>query len=267
MGRRLLQRRTLYTDKDALPPQDTIHAYLPHGDYYVLAWADYVPQTDPADWHYLTDTLTNIRTDISTYPNNGHLRSTAAGQVEFGMDFALTREGYPVTRSDEGTSIVKESRVVPVGLSRPAGRYRVVALDYEDFLQTGGSMDGMTVKVIYRQYVSAGFNVATMEPNLFVTTYSFDVHPSEIDYEGKQDASLFGDYIFTTSDRETNVLADFYFYDAQGQEISHSKGIEIPLMRNRETVVKGYFLTCEVGSGSSVGIDENFEGEYVIEID
>lgn len=266
---RPLARRVLNVDAYALPPQDTVHFYLPHGEYSILAWADYVNEDNPVDWHYRTDTLTAIRTDIGTYPHNPHHRSTAAGQAAFNVDFQLTPEGYPTLYGGNGRRIEDEiqySRTVPVDLLRPAGRYRVVALDYQDFLQTGGSADGLTVKVVYRQYVSVGFNMATSEPNLFISTYSFNLQPDDIDYEGKRDESLFGDYIFAASSNETNVLADFYFYDAQGQEINHCEGIEIPLMRNRETIVKGYFLTREIGNGNAIGIDENFEGEYVIEV-
>ena len=240
-----IERRVVYVPNDALPPQDTLHVWLPEGDYCALAWADYVPKTYRDDWHYNTDELTAITTTISTYPDNPHHRSTAAGQVSFAS--------APAT--------------VPVYLERPSGRYRVIALDYEDFIQTGGSLEGLTVKVIYKQYVSVGYNVATGEPNLFTSTYSFNVQPEDIDYEGKREVSLFGDYIFTSDERETTILADFYFYDADGLEINHCEGVEIPLMRNQETIVAGYFLTRELGEGNDVSIDDDFEGEYVVEID
>ena len=56
-------------------------------------------------------------------------------------------------------------------------------------------------------------------------------------------------------------------FDASGNEISHCQNIKIPLKRNHETVVKGFFLTREVGKGNNVAIDDNFEGEYVVGID
>lgn len=259
-GRRV-ERRTLLVDSDALPPQDTVQVRLPEGDYRVLAWADYVVAGKEEDWHYLTEDLTDIGTDLGTYPNNTHYRSTAAGREEFSVDTRLSPEGYPVSK---GT--VLPSNRIPVQLERPSGRYRVVAADYGDFVQTGGSLEGMTVKVIYKQYVSVGFNVDTGEPNLFITTYSFNVQPAAIDYEGKRETSLFGDYIFTSGNNESRVLADFYFYDADGNEISHCEDILIPLKRNHETVIKGFFLTRSIGDGNGVSIDENFEGEYVVEI-
>ena len=49
--------------------------------------------------------------------------------------------------------------------------------------------------------------------------------------------------------------------------LPHCQNIKIPLKRNHETVVKGFFLTREVGKGNNVAIDDNFEGEYVVGID
>ena len=260
--RHRVSRRVVITDKDAQPPQDTIHIRLPEGNYYVLAWADYVKEDEEADWHYLTDTLTKIKTNLDTYPANTHHRSSATGSQAFDIDYNLTQEGYPSVGSE-----VLTSRTVPVNMSRPSGRYRVVALDYDDYLSMGGNPDEMTVKVIYKQYVSVGYNVATGEPNRFVSTYSFNIRPSDICDEGKKEASLFGDYLFTGSNGETNVVADFYFFDALGHEISHSQNIEIPLKRDHETVIAGYFLTHSLGHGDDVSIDDKFDGEFVVEID
>lgn len=255
-------RRVIIADKDALPPQDTLHVRLPGGNYYVLAWADYVRKGEEADWHYLTDTLTRINANLDTYPDNSHHRSSAAGFQAFDVDYNLSQEGYPMVKSE-----VLTSRTIPINMTRPSGRYRVVALDYEEFVRTGGKPEEMTVKVIYKQYVSVGYNVATAEPNRFISTYSFNIRPSDIRYEGKKEASLFGDYLFTASSGETNVLADFYFFDALGHEISHCQNIEIPLKRDHETVIAGYFLTHSLGQGDDVSIDDKFDGEFVVEID
>lgn len=261
--RERLCRRILYVENIAGMPQDTIHVWLPDGDYYVLGWADYVLK-DSHRGTYITDDLTNIRTDIEAYPRNTHHRSSGAGNNEFEIDFSLTQEGYPVMKSSDE---IIESRIIPVDMKRPSGRYRIIAEDYDDFIRQGGQIEGMTVKVTYKQYISSGFNVATMEPNDFVPTYSFDIDPADIEYEGKHEASLFGDYIFTTNGgNTTNIIADFIFYDKDGNEINHCQNIVIPLKRDHETIVRGYFLTREVGSGNIIGIDENFDGEHLIEI-
>lgn len=247
-----LLRRVLTVDKDALPPQDTVRISLPDGEYHILAWADYVYEGTSEDLCYRTDSLTAVRTDIVSYPDNTMYRSGAAGRKVFSL--RMTKDGDTTER-------------INIDMQRPLGRYRVVASDYEDFLRSGGSLEGMTVEVVYRQYISIGYNVATDESNAFISSYSFDIRPSEYEYDGILEASLFGDYLFTSADRETVVIADFHFSDASGKEISHCEGIEIPLWRNCETVIVGCFLTSALNDGGGVDIDEGFDDEYIVGID
>lgn len=258
----LVERRIIKVDHNTLPPQDTIHFHLPDGDYHVLAWADYVVDNPVYQGPFLADTLTAVHSRLDRYPRNPFFRSAASGTEEFSIDFKNSQEGYPITRSDG-----IQQRTIPVDLNRPVARYRIVALDYNDFLQSGGDIDKVTVKVIYKQYVSVGFNVATDVPNAFISTYSFNVKPADIVYEGVYENSLFTDYVFTSERTETNVVIDLYFYDGEGKEINHCQDIKIPLMRDHETVVQGNFLTQPLGEGEGVSIDDNFEGEYVVNWD
>lgn len=258
----LVERRVLYLDKDALPPQDTVHIGVSGGNYYVLAWADYVHKDNPVSWHYYADTLTHVRTDIKTYPSDWHRRSTASGQESFAIDFNLGPEGYPVLLDKPDTLI--SSRIIPVQMARPSGRYRVIASDFADFAEDGGNLDGCTAKVIYKQYVSVGYNVASREPNLFISTYSFNTKLKQDVADEVGGMFLFGDYLFTSYDKEDIIMADFYFYDSEGQEINHCENIEIPLKRNHETVIRGRFLTNKTEKEGDITIDENFEGEYVV---
>ncbi|WP_294178932.1 DUF6562 domain-containing protein [uncultured Coprobacter sp.] len=255
------ERRMLFVDKDALPPQDTIQVYLPKGDYQVLAWADYIYKDNPVDLFYQTDVLMSIKANTDVYPVNTHHRSTAVGQEVFtvGSDFEPNSFSF-----EESGNL--PSTVIPVMMERPSGRYRVIASDFDDFIRAGGSLEGLTVKVIYKQYIGVGYNVEARKPNLFTTMYSFNTIPSQIVYDGKEAISLFGDYLFTDWENETNILADFYFFDASGTEISHCQNIEIPLKRNHETVLRGFFLTRKIGDGNNVNIDDSFGGEYVVEI-
>lgn len=261
----LEERRELHVDKDALPPQDTVHIYLPIGDYYVLAWADYVYKEKQKATVYTADTLTGVRGNLKNYPANTHHRSTSAGQESFAIDFNLGPEGYPVLQADRHSPL--SSRIIPIWMERPSSRYRIIATDFAEFVNDGGTLEGATVKVIYKQYISVGYNVASREPNLFISTYSFNTHPAQEATDGEGCISMFCDYLFNSFDKEDTVIADFYFYDASGNEINHCENIEIPLKRNHETVVRGYFLTNKIEKDSNISIDENFEGEYTIEID
>lgn len=73
------------------------------------------------------------------------------------------------------------------------------------------------------------------------------------------------DYVLTSDTQEDHVLVDIAIYDREdGTELNHFQNVDIPLRRNRETVVRGPFLTREVGSG--IEIDDNFDGEFVVPI-
>lgn len=260
----LVEQRLLHLNRNALPPQDTIHLSLPMGDYYVLAWADYAYKEKQAANIYDADTLSNVRSNLKNYPENTHHRSASAGQESFAVDFNLGPEGYPVLLSERNSPI--QSRIIPVMMNRPSGRYRIIASDFDEFIKDGGTLEGATVKVIYKQYVSVGYNVASCEPNLFISAYSFNTHPAQDVFGNEGGVSMFCDYLFCSSDKEDIIMADFYFYDSSGQEFNHCENIKIPLKRDHETIVRGYFLTNKVDKNSDISIDENFEGEYVVEI-
>ncbi len=257
-----VQRRILYAPNDALPPQDTLHAYLPHGNYHVLAWADYVRRDGKDGSHYQADDLAAILTDTDRYPANTHMRSTAAGSTSFTIDFTRTPEGYPL---EEGR--IAESRIIRILLERPSGRYRLVASDYDLFTHTGTNPEGLSARVVYQQFVSTGFNIATGQPNRFEPSYAFGMEAPMAETTDDGSPTLAIDYVFAAQEGETNIVADLYLYDREGREVNRCQGIRIPIRRNHETVVRGHFLTRRQEAGNGVSIDEGFDGEYVVGID
>ena len=149
-------------------------------------------------------------------------------------------------------------------MNRPSARYRVIASDFAEFTRDGGTLEGVVVKVVYKQYVTVGYNVATCEPNLFISTYSFNTSLTQEVFDQDDHISILGDYLFTSPDKEDVIIADFYFYDSSGNEFNHCKNIEIPLKQDHETIIRGCFLTNKVEKDSNISIDENFEGEYIV---
>lgn len=255
-------RHVMELDKDALPPQNRLYTKLPDGNYCILAWADYVRKGQPTDTHYSTPTLLNILSNIKNYPTDIHLKSCAAGQQSFTLDMNLGPEGYPLL-PDMG---VQRSRLIPVLLSRPVARYTLVASDYRAFIQDGGKLKGGKVKVTYKQYVSIGYDVSQKEPNEFISTYSFEAPLPDDLSQDTEEIILLKDYLFTSFKKEDNIIADLCFFDANGVEISRCSNVEVPLLRNHETVVKAPFLTKKIDNGGQVSIDEKFDGEHIVEI-
>ena len=259
----VVERRVVTQSHNALPPQDTIHVYLPQGKYRVAAFADYIKANEIKDWHYLTSDLTHIGTDLSTYPQNAHLRSCAVGTEDFIIDYTLTPEGYPASAADAHKVI--RDRKIPVHMVRPNARYWLRAIDYGDYLLAGSNIEDITVKIIYTQFAAVGYNVPERRPNKFGVNYSVNVKPDIYVSSDHKTVSLALDYIFTSWSEENVVVADFHIYD-HGKEISHINGVHIPLLRNHETLLEGYFLTKSFGKDDGIQIDEDFDGEFIIKI-
>ena len=71
------------------------------------------------------------------------------------------------------------------------------------------------------------------------------------------------DYMFVgTIDSVVAVWVEIY--DKNGNLISGSPVIDIPLLRNKRTVVKGEFLTTQASGG--VKVDPGFEGNHNVHI-
>ncbi|MDO4789433.1 MAG: hypothetical protein Q3998_00520 [Porphyromonas sp.] len=259
---KLVERKVVELKNDAHSYQEDLRADLYDGNYCVLAWADYTRRGNLKNTYYNANTLLKILSIIPQYPSDIHLRDAATGQQSFTLDFNLGPEHYPVL---PGIGL-QSSRVIPVMLSRPMARYKIIASDYKAFIEDGGKLEGGTVKVVYKQYISVGYDVSTQEPNEFISTYTFstDILQEKTNKEGE--ILLIGDYLFTSFDKEDTVIADFFFFDSNGLEINRCSNIEIPLKRNHETIVKALFLTKKIDNGGQVSIDENFEGEHVVEV-
>lgn len=258
---RLVARREIAVERLMEAPQDTLQFRVPEGRYRALSWADYAPQSNVSDWHFETGSLDAVLVKVEHKPQVNHHKSSAAGSSDFAIDFAADRQGAPIllrsgraTRADDGS--------IPVYLERASGRFRLWATDLQEFLASGKRIEDLDVRIIYKQYVSAGYNVDTQTPNAFVESRTMETSPSTVEADGS--VLLAYDYVLTSSDREDHVLIDVFLYE-DGQELNHYQDIEVPLWRNRETVIKGPFLTRSVGSGD-IGIDEGFDDEFVVVI-
>lgn len=258
---RLVERRAVGVERLMEAPQQTLPFRLPSGSYRVLAWADYTPNNSVGDWHFATGSLDAVCEDVDHKPRDNHHKNSAAGSSDFSIDFDRDADGNPLLLERTRTTRSEES-VVPVRLERASGRFRLWATDLQSFLDGGNSLENLRIRVIYKQYVSAGYNVDTETPNRFVQSRVMETTPSTVPGDGT--VLLAYDYVLTSSDREDHVLVDLFVYEGD-VELNHYQNISIPLRRNRETVVKGPFLTRTFGSGG-IGIDDGFDDEFVVVI-
>lgn len=257
----LVARRIVTVDRLKEAPQDTLKFHVPAGLYRALTWADYSLKDNANDWHFKTDQLDAVQVDVDHKPRDNHHKNSAAGKCNFSVDFDLSKSGDPIIWS-ETRSTPSADLVVPVYLDRAVGRFRLWATDLQDFLNSGNRLEDLRIQIIYKQYVSAGYNVDTENPNRFVQTLTMETIPSIVPEDGS--VLLAYDYVLTSLDKEDHVLIDVFIYK-DDRELNHYQNITIPLQRNKETVIKGPFLTQKVGSGD-IGIDDDFEGGFEVVI-
>ena len=245
-----VERRVRHVEMDNPIPQAEEFFEIESYKYRVLVWADYVPKATGLSWYYSNEDLRAIVYNGQVSGDNNDKDAYTGTK-----DIDLSHLKY----SEEDAIVT----TLDIPLHRPLGRFKLISTDLAEFEEKGHDWRDVTTKVTYKQYVSAGYNVEEQRPNKFdptrTITTSADLYEEEAGH-----LLLSYDYLFVNGG-QSNLLADFYFYDAEGKEISHWYNITIPILRNRETLVRGDFLTSSYGT-NGVGINDNFENEFVIPV-
>lgn len=277
---KIVGRRVKWVDKTKNMTRDTIHTSLRDGGYRVAVFADYY-DTDPKQV-YTTDTLSAIKTEFPATIPNSYIKSCGAGQTPFLIDFNLSENGYPVIGDKAGEMKPNQSRVIPVNVSHSFARFKIIATDYDIFEKSNsGNEEKVQMQLVYKGYISVGFNAFSNLPNNFIQGYinkskvmlaEPPVDPELDPYIGQQsldnEKCIFMDYLFASPKGEDYITIDFDIIDANGKVLNTIRDLEVPLMRNHETIIRGMFLTKPYhGKDNGIIIDENFNGEYIIEVD
>ena len=264
---------------------------LPEGKYRFRVWSDHVGSGSQNDLFYSTSDFTEIKIDESAgHPGSNEMRDAFRGSA-YGEVF--DPELYTIRHG------VEPANTVTVPMQRPMGRYEFISTDMDEFLDKAiANLDADTLdKLLARARSKAAGSTrgddfwngltrdevaeilglsdykVTFSYNAFMpSTYNlyFD-RPTDsstgIRYESKMNIGDSGmqlgfDYILV--DDETTMNMNMAIYNPDGELIASTSGVEVPIARSKNTVVKGTFLT--VTSGGGVGINPDFDGDYNIEI-
>lgn len=242
-----ITRQTITTSSDSKDQPANFNIEVPTGEYSTLIWCDYVPKNSAAnDWYFKTETLFEVSENLDCAVTDNNLKESYSHNNEFTIKPGQYQQQH-----------------INVTANRVSGRYRVMANDLEDFQNLGGDTVGLRVKVVYQQFVSIGYNVATQQPNKFIQSRSYITTPMNIEIQGINKFQLSHDLILASTGKEDFIMADIYVFDKNDKNINHYTDIKIPLMRNMETIISGPFLTQKKGDGG-IGIDDNFDNEHVV---
>lgn len=233
---------------------------IPTGELTVMVWTDYVKQGSKDDLLYKADDFAKI-TINQPHVGNTDLRDAFRGCTEC----VISPEG---------------GEHIYVDMRRPMAKYKFIATDFDLFLSRAEekaraeaaragvenlddisvNLDDYTVKVVYPGFMPNVYNIFTDKPADACTGISFDGKILDLE-DGT--ASLGFDYVLVNGE-ESLVTVALQIYDKEGQLVSGSPSLNVPLQRSMLTTIRGEFLTCEATGG--VGISPDFNGEFNIYI-
>lgn len=242
-------------------PNYRCHISLKPGQYKVKVWADYVDKGTPADAYYATTDFRNITFtgDAAAYTGSTELRDAF--------------EGEHVVVVSETPDQARPSNVsARIMMQRPFAKFQFVTTDLADFVgkylgitdpEAISRLDLTDYRVLFRYtgYLPANYNMLTGRPFDAAMGYEFF---SSITSPTATEATLGFDYIFVNG-QTASVSVAVGIYNREGQLLSFSDPIEVPLVRNHLTIVRDRFLT-QGGSGN-VGINPHYDGSYTIYIE
>ena len=228
------------------------------GKYRIRVWADYIKKSAEADYFYKASNFADITIngDKSDYQGSTELRAAFVGEKDI--------EVTPVVDLDAPVRVSAQ-----IDMIRPMAKFRFVTTDLSDFIEKylgitdpdeAGKVDLSDYQIMFRYtgFLPTHFNVFTDKPFDAEQGYSFMSTISEI---SGNEATLGFDYVFVNG-HASSVSVAIGIYNKEGTLLSFSSPIEVPLMRNKQTIVRGRFLTTN--SSGNIYIDSEFDGNYTI---
>lgn len=234
---------------------------LAPGDYDIMVWSDLVENSGDAPF----------------YDAGDFAEITLQGDHEGGNDY---RDAY---RGTGGISLVADVEEhdpasVVVAMQRPLAKFELVADDFDEFManetrrmaEAGGGAEAVAedgtgtrvdignykVVVYYVGFMPCAYSMYTDKPVDSATGVAFQ---STLKRLGNKEASLGFDYVFVNG-TESAVTVRVGIYDADGKQVSQTDPVDVPLKRNRHTILHGRFLTSEASGG--ITINPGYDGDH-----
>lgn len=239
---------------------------VPVGEFDIWFWNDYAG-VDGASLFYNASDFGCI-SYISPYRGADELKDAFRGVVTVNVGESLN---------------IDDDIRASVTLKRPLTSYVFVATDIEAFVsnemtrrglpglksETDGALsvrrllpdfDRYTVKVRYTGFLPCVYDNYINKPVDSSTGVAFMTPVAPF-----SDAEVMCGYDFVfINGSESTLRVAIDVYDPKGELVSSTSSYDLPVRRNRCTIVRGEFLTAKATGG--VGIDPSFDGEFNLEI-
>lgn len=232
---------------------------LAPGDYDIMVWADKVERKGDPHFYDAAD-FKEIRLQGSHCGNNDY-RDAFRGRTRVSLPADIVESG-PVT--------------IDIDMERPLAKYEFVTTDLSEFVnkellrataKEKAADNGKEVsprvkmedyKVIFHYvgFMPSSYSLFTDRPVDSSTGVQFESRLSAVNGE---EASMGFDYVFVNG-TQSAVTVRIGIYDNEGEQLSLTDPITVPLMRNHHTLLRGEFMSSETSGG--IGISPEFDGEY-----
>lgn len=258
---------------DEVAEDTSIELAIPEGNYVFHVWADCYGPDDRL--YYSADDFKSI----------GYLGDYVGGSE--------ARDAYCGTASAEvrRLSLTQELERAEVSMGRPLARYQFISDDLEELalrvaeaaeaaaaeaaesaaaegageapVKSGENtkavnLEDFKVVIYYTGYMPDKFNVFTSKPFDSRSGASFETVPRRI---SETESLMAFDYVMVNG-KDASVVVKLALYTPDGQLISVTDNITVPLKRSRLTTIYGHFLT-EYANGGVV-IDPSYDGDDII---
>ena len=271
----------VFTKSDLSNLDYTAQLELREGSYDFKVWADYVKKGSRQDCFYDTQDFSEIiLAGKQNYRGSNDYRDAFRG-------YATAKVANPAFYTGEAAEAIDNRATAK--MVRPMGKFKFIASDVDAFMgslglhvpgrdASGGWEDPdskaayeqflqnfqwgeYTVRFKYNIFMPCSFNMFTDKPADSWTGMSF---VSNIQVERNHEICLGFDYAFVNGS-ETTLSISLELYDKEGELLSSTNPINVPIVRSKLTIVRGDFLTIKASGG--VMINPGYDGEdFNIEI-
>ncbi len=232
---------------------------LPAGEYNIMVWSDLVKNSSDTPF-YNAANFAEIRLQGEHQANTDH-RDAFRGKKHISL-VADIMERLPDT--------------LDIAMQRPLGKFEFVTNDVLEFIDkettrvaskaNGGNSSSTSdapsrviniedYKVVF-YYVGFMHDAYSIHTDKVVDSSTGVFFESTLKKLTETEASLGFDYVIVNG----SVTVKIGVFDMEGEQLSLSEPIEVPLQRDHHTIIRGMFLMSETSGG--VTINPEFDGDY-----
>lgn len=252
-GQATQQEFTFYKDISEGYNHEVTLDILP-GEYNLVVWSDLMPATDSTGY-YNADNFAYVR-----------LSGAHAGNTDYRDAFRGTAK---LNLVPDSILAGRNADTLTITMQRPLAKFELVANDVQHFIReehtramAAGNVapvidiEDYTVQFHYIGFMPNAYNIYSDKPTDSATGIMFESPMKKL---SEHEATMGFDYLFLREGTSQTTI-QVAICDKQGEQLTISKTISIPIERDYHTKVVGSFLTLE-SSGGAV-INPGYNGDH-----